>query len=148
MENNPSLEKSKGIALIAWTLSLAWYWWYISANGLTPAQTMQVLINFVAESPFRFPIYILVYMIRPIFLFPATLVTMVATYLYGPMRGIAYALVASNLSTMVAFSIGRFFGKSFLPNLEKNTLVSKYADRLRREGIKKYCVLSFFISLR
>jgi uncharacterized membrane protein YdjX (TVP38/TMEM64 family) len=111
-DKSPSRERNKIIAMIAWALSLAGYWWYTSANGLTPAQTMQVLINFVSESPYGFPIYILVYMIRPVFLFPATLVTMAATYLYGPVLGIAYALVASNLSTMVAFLIGRFFGTS------------------------------------
>lgn len=136
-------ERSKIIAMIAWALLLAGYWWYTSANGLNPAQTMQVLINFVSESPYGFPIYILVYMIRPIFLFPATLVTMAATYLYGPARGIAYAIVASNLSTMVAFLIGRFFGNSFLPNMERNALVNRYADRLRNESFQTTLVLRF-----
>jgi uncharacterized membrane protein YdjX (TVP38/TMEM64 family) len=104
---------------------------------------MQVLINFVSESPYGFPIYILVYMTRPVFLFPATLVTMAATYLYGPVRGIAYALVASNLSTMVAFLIGRFFGTSFLQNMEKNALISRYADRLRSESFQTTLILRF-----
>ena len=104
---------------------------------------MQLLINFVYESPFGFPIYIPVYMIRLVFLFPATLVTMAATYLYGRVRGIAYALVASNLSTMVAFLIGRFFGDSFLQNVEKNAVVSKYADRLRSESFQTTLVPRF-----
>ena len=140
---NPLREQNKGIAMIAWVLLLAGYWWYTGANGLSPSETMQILINFVAESPYGFVIYILIYMIRPVFLFPATLVTMAATYLYGPVRGIAYALVASNLSTMVAFLIGRFFGDSFLRNMEKNVLVSKYADRLRRESFQTTLVLRF-----
>jgi len=129
--------------MIAWVSLLAAYWLYTRVNDLTPAQTMQILINYVSESPYGFPIYILVYMIRPVFLFPATLVTMAATYLYGPVQGITYALVASNLSTMVAFLIGRFFGDSFLQNMEKNALVSKYADRLRRESFQTTLVLRF-----
>ncbi len=142
---NKSLQRdlSKVIAMIAWVLLLAGYWWYTIANSLTPSQTMRGLIDFVSKSPYGFPIYILVYMIRPVFFFPATLVTMAATYMYGPVLGIAYALVASNLSTMVAFLIGRFFGKSFLPNMEKNALVSKYADRLRRESFQTTLVLRF-----
>lgn len=140
---NASRPKSKVVAMIAWALLLAGYWWYTSANGLSPAQTMQILINFVSGSPYGFPIYILIYMIRPVFLFPATLVTMAATYLYGPIQGIAYALVASNLSTMVAFLIGRFFGDSFLQNVEKNTLVSKYADRLRSDSFQTTLILRF-----
>jgi len=140
---SPSRRRNKIVAMIAWAMLLAGYWWYTTVNGLTPAQTMQVLINFVSESPYGFPVYILVYMIRPVFLFPATLVTMAATYLYGPTRGIAYALIASNLSTMVAFLIGRFFGDSFLQNVEKNALVSKYADRLRSDSFQTTLVLRF-----
>ncbi|MCI0553740.1 MAG: VTT domain-containing protein [Anaerolineae bacterium] len=140
---NPAFDRSKIFALIAWIFLLAGYWWYTSANSLTPSQTMEILIDFISESPYGFLIYTLIYMIRPVFLFPATLVTMAATYLYGPVRGIAYALIASNLSTMVAFLIGRFFGGSFLRNMEKNALVSKYADRLRHESFQTTLVLRF-----
>ncbi|MDD2921038.1 MAG: TVP38/TMEM64 family protein [Anaerolineales bacterium] len=136
-------DTSKIIALIAWALLLIGYWWYTSANGLTPMQTMQDLINFVSESPYGFPIYVLVYMIRPVFLFPATLVTMTATYLYGPVQGIAYALVASNLSTMVAYFIGRFFGSGFLRNIEQNKTIGKYAERLRQDGFQTTLILRF-----
>src|SRR5919108_1670238 len=139
----PSFDRSKIIALIAWTFLLAGYWWYARASSLPPSQTMQILISFISESPYGFLIYILIYMIRPVFLFPATLVTMAATYLYGPVRGIAYALIASNLSTMVAFLIGRFFGDSFLQNMEKNALVGRYAERLRRESFQTTLVLRF-----
>jgi hypothetical protein len=49
---NPSRPKSKVAAMTAWAWMLAGYWWYTGANGLTPAQTMQTLINFVSDSPY------------------------------------------------------------------------------------------------
>ena len=144
MKNHPPpRDKSKIIALVAWALLLIGYWWYTSANGLTPMQTMQALVNFVSESPYGFPLYVLVYMIRPIFLFPATLVTMTATYLYGPVQGIAYALVASNLSSMIAYFIGKFFGGGFLQNINENNIVGKYAIRLRQDGFQTTLILRF-----
>ena len=144
MKNHPPpRDKSKIIALVAWALLLIGYWWYTSANGLTPMQTMQDLINFVSESPYGFPLYVLVYMIRPIFLFPATLVTMTATYLYGPVQGIAYALVASNLSSMIAYFIGKFFGGGFLQNINEKNIVGKYAARLRKDGFQTTLILRF-----
>ncbi|GAB4502973.1 MAG: hypothetical protein Fur0035_25360 [Anaerolineales bacterium] len=136
-------DKSKIIALLAWALTLIGYWWYTAANGLTPMQTMQTLVNFVSTSPYGFPIYVLVYMIRPIFLFPATLVTMTATYLYGPVQGIAYALVASNLSSMIAYFIGRFFGGGFLQNITEENVVGRYAQRLRADGFQTTLILRF-----
>ncbi len=136
-------DTSKIIAAVSWALLFAGYWWYSEANGLTPMQTMQILVNFVAESPYGFPVYVLVYMVRPIFLFPATLVTMTATYLYGPVQGIAYALVASNLSSMIAYLIGRFFGGGFLQNINEDNLVGKYASRLRKDGFQTTLILRF-----
>ncbi len=65
-------DKSKVIAMIAWILWLAGYWWYTSANGLAPSESMQILIDFISENLYGFPIYSLVHMIRPVFLFPAT----------------------------------------------------------------------------
>ena len=139
----PPRDTSKIIALMAWALLLIGYWWYTSANGLTPMQTMQALVNFVSESPYGFPLYVLAYMIRPIFLFPATLVTMTATYLYGPVQGIAYALVASNLSSMIAYFIGKFFGGGFLQNINENNVLGKYANRLRKDGFQTTLILRF-----
>ena len=138
-----SPDYSKIIAAVSWALLLIGYWWYTSANGLMPMQTMQTLINFVSKSPYGFPLYVLVYMIRPIFLFPATLVTMTATYLYGPVQGIAYALVASNLSSMIAYFIGKFFGGGFLQNINENNIVGKYAIRLRQDGFQTTLILRF-----
>jgi len=138
-----SPDYSKIIAAVSWALLLIGYWWYTSANGLMPMQTMQTLINFVSKSPYGFPLYVLVYMIRPIFLFPATLVTMTATYLYGPVQGIAYALVASNLSSMIAYFIGKFFGGGFLQNINENNVLGKYANRLRKDGFQTTLILRF-----
>lgn len=139
----PSRNFSKIIAAIAWAILLIGYWWYSESNGLTPMETMQALVNFVSKSPYGFPIYVLVYMIRPVFLFPATLVTMTATYLYGPIQGIAYALVASNLSSMIAYFIGQFFGGGFLQNMDDTTLVGKYANRLRKDSFQTTLILRF-----
>jgi uncharacterized membrane protein YdjX (TVP38/TMEM64 family) len=143
-ENTPKpRDNSKIIALFAWAFLFIGYWWYTSANGLTPMQTMQILVDFVANSRYGFPLYVAVYMIRPVFLFPATLATMTATYLYGPVQGIAYALVASNLSTMVAYLIGRFFGSGFLQNIEQNKTIGIYAGRLRQESFQTTLILRF-----
>lgn len=145
VENNtkPSFDYSKIIAAICWAILLIGYWWYSEAHGFTPMETMQALVNFVSTSPYGFPIYVLVYMIRPVFLFPATLVTMTATYLYGPVQGIAYALVASNLSSMIAYFIGRFFGGGFLKNISDDNVVGRYANRLRKDGFQTTLILRF-----
>ena len=70
-------------------------------------------------------------MLRPVIFFPAILVTMVAGFLYGPVLGILHALIASNLSSLVAYLIGRFFGGSFLSSMTKFSVVGKYAESVK-----------------
>jgi uncharacterized membrane protein YdjX (TVP38/TMEM64 family) len=106
--------RSKAIAFASWLILIAGYCWYSAANDLSPIETTRSLISYLAVSSFAFPIYIAIYMLRPVVFFPATLVTMAAGFLYGPVLGILYALIASNLSSLVAYLIGRFFGGSFL----------------------------------
>lgn len=68
---------------------------------------------------------------------------MAAGYLYGPVWGILYALIASNLSSLVAYLIGRFFGSSFLPAITKFSIVAQYAERLCANGFETTLILRF-----
>lgn len=131
------------IAFAGWLILIAGYWWYSQANDLSPAETTRSLISYLAISSFSLPLYIGIYMLRPVVFFPATLVTMAAGFLYGPVWGILYALIASNLSSLVAYLIGRFFGSSFLPAMTKFSMVGKYAERLCANGFETTLTLRF-----
>jgi uncharacterized membrane protein YdjX (TVP38/TMEM64 family) len=123
--------RPKAIAFAGWVILIAAYWWYSKANDLSPVETTRNLISYMAISSFALPIYIVIYMLRPVVFFPATLVTMAAGFLYGPFWGIVYALIASNLSSLVAYLIGRFFGGSFLSSMTKFSVVGKYAESVK-----------------
>ena len=122
--------RSKVIAFAGWLILIAGYWWYSDSKDLSPIETTRDLISYLAVSSFALPTYIAIYMLRPVVFFPATLVTIAAGFLYGPVWGILYALIASNLSSLVAYLISRFFGGSFLSSMTKFVVVGKYAERL------------------
>ncbi|MFZ5820189.1 MAG: TVP38/TMEM64 family protein [Chloroflexota bacterium] len=131
------------IALAGWVIIIAGYWWYSKANALSPIETTRDLISYLSISSLALPIYIAIYMLRPVVFFPATLVTMAAGFLYGPFWGIVYALIASNLSSLMAYLIGRFFGSSFLSSMTKFSMVGKYSERLYANGFETTLVLRF-----
>ena len=104
---------------------------------------MRSVIGFLTGNPFGFFFYTLAYMIRPLFLFPATFVTMAAGYLYGPALGITYAVIASNLSSLVAYLIGRYFGSALIDRFSKLDLVNRYAQRLRQNSFETALTMRF-----
>lgn len=141
--SHPFLTHERKIAGIAWILVIASYWWYTRSNNISTLEMMKIIIGFLTGNPLGFLLYTLVYMIRPLFLFPATFVTMAAGYLYGPALGIIYAIIASNLSSLVAYLIGRYFGSALFDRFCKLDLVNRYAQRLRRNSFETALTMRF-----
>ena len=134
---------SKLFALVVWVVLAGLYWRYTSANGLTPVQAVQQLVTFMAANTLGIVVYILLYMVRPVVFFPATLLTLAAGYLYGPIFGTLIVIVASNLSSMVAYFIGRFFGAGLVAGSSGSSVLQKYTERMRRNSFETVLVLRF-----
>lgn len=133
----------KLLGVVVWVVLLVAYWRYTSVNDLSPLQTVQQLINFLATNTLGIIIYILLYMLRPVIFFPATLLTLVAGYLYGPIFGTLIVIVASNLSSMVAYIIGRFFGNGIVQQSSSSGLLQKYTERMRRNSFETVLIMRF-----
>ena len=133
----------KLLGLAIWLALVVAYWQTTRASGITPAQTVQRLVAFMGGSALGVIIYVLAYVLRPVLFFPATLLTLAAGYLYGPFFGVAIVMVASNLSSMVAYFIGRFFGAGILDRSSGTGVLQQYADRLRRNSFETVLVMRF-----
>ena len=133
----------KLLGLAIWLALVVAYWQTTRASGITPAQTVQRLVEFMAGSAWGVILYTLAYMLRPVLFFPATLLTLAAGYLYGPFFGVAIVMVASNLSSMVAHTIGRFFGAGIVDRSSGTGVLQQYADRMRRNSFETVLIMRF-----
>jgi uncharacterized membrane protein YdjX (TVP38/TMEM64 family) len=133
----------KLLGLAIWLALLIAYWQYTRSSGITPLESVQRLVEFMASSGAGILVYILVYMLRPVLFFPATLLTLAGGYLYGPFLGVAVVVVASNLSSMVAYTIGRFFGAGILDQSADSGILQSYADRMRRNSFETVLIMRF-----
>ncbi len=52
-------------------------------------------------------------------------------------------VVASNLSAMVAYTIGRFFGAGILDQSASSGVLQSYADRMRRNSFETVLIMRF-----
>lgn len=122
-KTNINNEKSKNknftlkiIAGVIWLCLIgAFISWYIS-TGLSVSEFISHLTMYITNFVEMFGIwggilYILVYTIRPLIFFPATVLTALSGVLFGPVLGILYTFIGENLSANLAFTVSRFFRK-------------------------------------
>jgi uncharacterized membrane protein YdjX (TVP38/TMEM64 family) len=133
----------KLIALIFWLTLIGIYQWYVTANQLSPLQVVQQLLGFLKNGLWGVIIYIVLYAIRPLILFPSTILTLAGGFVFGPFLGVLYTIIASNISSTIAFYVGQFFGKGLLRDDGSDGLVQRYARRLRENSFETVMIMRF-----
>lgn len=133
-ENN-----STGILLILISI----YQWYAITNNLSPVAAVQNLLNFLTQGFWGPLIYILFYTIRPLILFPSTILTLAGGFVFGPVMGVVYTIIASNISSTLAFFVGGFFGKDLLKDDGSDSLIQRYARRMRENSFETVMIMRF-----
>ena len=81
-------------------------------------------------------IYVFIYAVRPLILFPASLLTVASGLIFGPLLGILFTIVGENASANFAFSLARWFGRDLVVAHEKEgSLAARWDQRLRQNGL-------------
>jgi len=86
-------------------------------------------------------VYMILYAIRPLIFFPATLLTALSGALFGFWWGIFYTILGENASANFAYWIGRFFSKDM--KLE-DTLIGNWVVALRKNGFATVLLMRLF----
>ncbi|MDH3976746.1 MAG: TVP38/TMEM64 family protein [Deltaproteobacteria bacterium] len=79
-------------------------------------------------------IYIILYTIRPLILFPATLLTVASGLIFGPWLGILFTIIGENASANLAFVISRWFGRDWVKSHEHGWIV-KWEEKISENAI-------------
>lgn len=85
---------------------------YQTSNDLSTTEAGQRFIDAVESSWWGILAYVGVYLIRPIVLFPASVLTIMGGVLFGPVVGVIVVIIASNTSAMIAYGVGRLLGRA------------------------------------
>jgi uncharacterized membrane protein YdjX (TVP38/TMEM64 family) len=87
-------------------------------------------------------IYVLFYTVRPLILFPASLLTIASGLVFGPVLGIIFTIIGENASANFAFFLARWFGRDLVASHEQEgSLAAKWDERLRRNGMVTVLVM-------
>ena len=133
----------KLIALVFWLILIAAFQWVRIANDLSPLEVIERLLDFFVQGLWGPLIYILLYAIRPLILFPSSLLTVAGGFVFGPVMGVTYTIIASNISSTIAFFVGSYFGKDLLVDDESDNLIQRYARRMRENSFETVMTMRF-----
>lgn len=130
--------KEKLFAAALWACIFIAFLWYAINNNLGFLEAFRVvtvsLVDLMQNSVWGPLIFLLAYATRPIFLFSAGILSIAGGFLFGPILGILFTIIASNISAMVAYFIGRFFGGNLLDDDASAGIIQKYAARMRENS--------------
>lgn len=131
---------TKLLALLFWGVVVGGYYLYANANNLTLADSLQLLVNLMTASLLGPVFYMAIYALRPLLFFPATILTLLGGFLFGPI-GILWTIIGSNASALVAYTVGRYFGQGILDGEEETTVIQKYTQRMRQNSFETVLIM-------
>ena len=131
----------KIIAGIFWISLIYVFQRYRISHDLSYADMLLNLIDFFTSTLWGPVIYMILYAVRPLVLFPATLLTALSGALFGFWLGVLYTVIGENASANLAYWIGRFFGKDL--QLE-DSIVGNFVEGLRKRSFETVLLMRLF----
>ncbi len=131
------------VGLLAWGLGVAAYVLTVVRTGSTPLDVLVAVVGFLRDHPLGALAFLGVYALRPLLLFPATLLTVGAGILYGPLAGVVLVVLGSNTSAVVAFGLGRAYGAELAGAALGHPRLRGMSQRLRANAFEAVLTLRF-----
>jgi uncharacterized membrane protein YdjX (TVP38/TMEM64 family) len=112
--------------------------WHVSGIGHpTPDKIRSFILSFGWWAPL---FYIFLYTVRPLFLFPAVLLTLSGGLAFGPWWGTLYDLIGASLGAYLAFGLSRKLGRETIQRWLGNRL-RMLDDRAGENGFRTILLL-------
>lgn len=112
----------KGITRVFVFASIAvivmWLYFATPIKNLVSPEGFQRIRQWILDRGPAAPLaYIFLYVIATVFCVPGSFLTLAAGGVFGPVSGLLWVTIGSNLGANAAFFIGRYFGREFIENL-------------------------------
>ncbi len=131
------------IIAIGWASAVIGWVLYQRSTGLGTVGSLQSFIDVARGAWWAILAFVLVYTIRPLVLFPATLLTLAGGLLFGPVVGVIATVIGANASAMVAYWIARSLGVAPKDDPDAAGLLAKWSARMREESFATVLLMRF-----
>lgn len=127
----------KHVLLALWAVLIAITMYMLFTYRITPEMLQGYFMDL---GPWAALVYVVAYALRPIILFPTSIMTPLAALLFGPFLGWIYAYVGETFSATIAFFIAKYFRGSFMHASGNShgflAFLEKYQAKLEERGFE------------
>lgn len=127
---------------LIWAMIFSFFLWYKSFYNLSLEDIALNFYNFIGGTMIGPVIYILAYAIRPIVLFPATLMTFMSWALFGFVGGFIFTWIGETMSAMFAYFLWNIFGKKLMTGDEAG-IISQLKNKVNKEPFMSILMCRF-----
>lgn len=136
----------RGAIVTLWIAAIVGWRWFQSREGLSTIETAQRLVDEIDGVWWGLLAYALAYLLRPLLLFPATVITIAAGVLFGPVVGVLIVIVAANASAMLAYGLGRLLAGEGQVDDEPSDgaqagLIARWGERMRSSSFESVFIM-------
>ncbi|MCA9837782.1 MAG: TVP38/TMEM64 family protein [Trueperaceae bacterium] len=117
------------LVLAFWLVFFISFWLYVNRSEQSATELLQVWLQGFSSSQFGPLLLLGIFIIRPVFLLPISILNVFAGFAYGPIWGSLYAVIATLISASIPYGMGRFFGTGFKPEQLETKLVRRMRER-------------------
>jgi uncharacterized membrane protein YdjX (TVP38/TMEM64 family) len=134
------------LAIVLWAAAFAAYAVVVARTGSSPLELLASLLTFLQDHPLGVAAFVLVYTLRPLLLFPATLLTVGAGILYGPLLGLGMAIVGANAGAVLAYGLAHVLGADVAGKALEHPRLQGMTRRLRANAFEAVLTLRFLFA--
>ncbi|TDL30480.1 TVP38/TMEM64 family protein [Jeotgalibacillus sp. S-D1] len=102
--------------ILFFTILLALFWFSSRYINVRPNDIQEWISSFGVWGPLLF---IAVYALRPLILFPASILSLAGGLAFGAFGGFIYILIGASLSAIIAFLVSRLFQEAFIKKTQQ-----------------------------
>jgi uncharacterized membrane protein YdjX (TVP38/TMEM64 family) len=124
------MKRKYWLVLTFWLILIIGFYFYAYSSNSSINQIISSWLQSLASHPYSGLLLLTIYLIRPLLLLPISILTVFTGFLYGPILGGLYAVLATLISSSLAYGIGRFFNKD-IPDSQ-----SSWATALRKRSFE------------
>ncbi|MBK8027231.1 MAG: TVP38/TMEM64 family protein [Chloroflexi bacterium] len=129
------------IAVAFWLALIVAVQQYMAANNLSFAQFTAQLQTILSGSWYGPVLYLVIYLLRPIILFPASLLTILGGSVFGLWPGFLYVLIAGTLSALIPYGIGRWFSSGAAQEQTSESTIQRFVRMLRQNPFQAVLIM-------
>jgi len=143
--HSPSSSVFKWIILALWGMAIVGAYLFLHAHHI-PFQRLPNLIRqeMIGAGTLGPLLFIASYVTSALLFLPKSGLDILGGAVYGPVFGSMLVLLSLNLTGIVVFCAGRFFGRHMIAKREQGW-IKKYDDLLREEGFVTVLVMRLFL---